>query len=73
MRTAAQLVLIESHRVRRLIEQASTKLKAKAEAEEPENEDALPFSPAMYGQLDSTLMTQLRSLSLDMIDRLKSY
>jgi hypothetical protein len=73
MRTAAQLVLIESHRVRRLIEQASTRLKATAEAEEPENEDALPFSPAMYGQLDSALMTQLRSLSLDMIDRLKSY
>ena len=73
MRTAAQLVLIESHRVRRLIEQASTKLKAKAEAEEPENEDALPFSSAMYNQLDSALMTQLRSLSLDMIDRLKSY
>jgi hypothetical protein len=73
MRTAAQLVLIESHRVRRLIEQASTKLKAKAESEESENEDALPFSPAMYGQLDSALMTQLRSLSLDMIDRLKSY
>jgi hypothetical protein len=73
MRTAAQLVLIESHRVRRLIEQASTKLKAKAEAEEPENENALPFSPAMYNQLDSALMTQLRSLSLDMIDRLKSY
>jgi hypothetical protein len=73
MRTAAQLVLIESHRVRRLIEQASTKLKAKAEAEESDNEDALPFSSAMYGQLDSALMTQLRSLSLDMIDRLKSY
>jgi hypothetical protein len=73
MRTAAQLVLIESHRVRRLIEQASIKLKAKAEVEEPEHEDALPFSPAMYGQLDSALMTQLRSLSLDMIDRLKSY
>jgi len=73
MRTAAQLVLIESHRVRRLIEQASTKLKAKAEADESESEDALPFSSAMYNQLDSALMTQLRSLSLDMIDRLKSY
>lgn len=73
MRTAAQLVLIESHRVRRLIEQASIKLKAKAEADELDNEDALPFSSAMYGQLDSALMTQLRSLSLEMIDRLKSY
>lgn len=72
-RTAAQLVLIESHRVRRLIEQASTKLKAKAEVDEQDNEDALPFSSAMYSQLDSALMTQLRSLSLDMIDRLKSY
>lgn len=74
-RAAAQAVLIESHRVRKLIEQISLRLKARAEAEESEDENggALPFSAAMYSQLDSALMGQLRVLSLDMIERLKNY
>ncbi|KAF2723089.1 hypothetical protein K431DRAFT_283253 [Polychaeton citri CBS 116435] len=82
-RTAAQLVLIELHRVRRLIDQVSSRLKSLAVkrdgGEEPEvsggldfvSDMSLPFSATMYNQLDAALVTRLRALSLEMIDRLR--
>jgi hypothetical protein len=77
-RAAAQAVLVESHRVRKLIEQTSLRLRARIEADEAEQTTggggfALPFSAAMYSQLDAALMGQLRVLSLDMIDRMKNH
>ena len=82
-RMAAQLVLSELHRVRRLVDQLSSKLKVQAAkkgrgggAETPEsldldNEMMLPLSAVMYEQLDVDLRKRLRALSWEMIDRLR--
>lgn len=82
-RMAAQLVLTELHRVRRLVDQLSSKLKVQAAAkkgrggvETPEsmdldNEMALPLSAVMYDQLDNDLRNRLRALSCEMLDRLR--
>lgn len=82
-RMAAQLVLSELHRVRRLVDQLSSKLKVQAAkkgrgggAETPEsldldNEMTLPLSAVMYEQLDVDLRKRLRAISWEMIDRLR--
>lgn len=79
-RMAAQLVLSELHRVRRLVDQLSSKLKAQAAkkggAETPksldlDNEMTLPLSAVMYDQFDADLREQLKALSCEMIDRLR--
>lgn len=82
-RMAAQLVLTELHRVRRLVDQLSSKLKVQAavkkgsggletpESTDLDNEMALPLSAVMYDQLDSDLRNRLRALSCDMLDRLR--
>ncbi|SLM39054.1 aflatoxin regulatory protein [Lasallia pustulata] len=82
-RMAAQLVLSELHRVRRLVDQLSSKLKVQAAkkgrgegAETPEsmdldNEMTLPLSAVMYDQLDVDLRKRLKALSWEMIDRLR--
>ncbi|KAL9066488.1 MAG: hypothetical protein Q9161_007551 [Pseudevernia consocians] len=81
-RMAAQLVLSELHRVQRLVDQLSSKLKMQAskkgrgEAETPEsldleNEMTLPLSAVMYDQLDVDLKKRLKALSWEMIDRLR--
>ena len=82
-RMAAQLVLSELHRVRRLVDQLSSKLKGQAAAkkgrggvETPEsmdldNEMTLPLSAVMYDQLDNDLRNRLRTLSCEMLDRLR--
>ena len=82
VRMAAQLVLSELHRVRRLVEQLSSKLKMQAAkkgrevAETPksldfDHETTLPLSAAMYDHLDADLIKRLKALSREMIDRLK--
>lgn len=80
-RMTAQLVLGELHRVRRLVDQLSSKLKMQAAkngrgAETPEsmeldNEMVLPLSAMMYDQLDVDMRKRLKALSFEMIDRLK--
>lgn len=82
-RMAAQLVLTELHRVRRLVDQLSSKLrvqaavkKARGGLETPEsmdldNEMALPLSAVMYDQLDNDLRNRLRALSCEMLNRLR--
>ena len=83
-RMVAQLVLSELHRVRRLVDQLSSKLKMQAakngrkKTETPDNmelddEMTLPLSAMMYDQLDSDLRKQLKALSIEMIDRLKKF
>jgi hypothetical protein len=52
-RAAAQAMLVESHRVRKLIEQTSLRLRARIEADEAEEATgdggfALPLSAVMY-------------------------
>ena len=81
-RMAAQLVLSELHRVRRLVDQLSSKLKMQAAkngrggAETPDSKDldnemTLPLSSMMYDQLDADLRKRLKALSFELIDRLK--
>ena len=81
-RMAAQLVLSELHRVRRLVDQLSSKLKVQAvkkgkggaetlEGMDLNNEMALPLSAILYDQLDNDLRKQLRALSSEMLDRLR--
>jgi hypothetical protein len=84
-RMAAQLVLNELHQVRHIVDQLSSKLRQKATKrgrrgggfETLENLDlldpeiTLPLSPGMYEQLDVDLRRRLKSLSAEMIDRLK--
>ena len=82
-RMAAQLVLSELHRVRRLVEQLSSKLKVQAAkegrrgaAETPEsldldNEMTLPLSAVICDQLDVDIRKRLKALSFEMIDRLR--
>ncbi|KAF2429262.1 hypothetical protein EJ08DRAFT_591090 [Tothia fuscella] len=82
-RMAAQLVLSELHRVRRLVDQLSSKLEVQARKEargaaaataemwDMENEMTLPLSGSIYDQLDADLRKRLRTLWLEMIDRLR--
>jgi hypothetical protein len=82
-RMAAQLVLSELHRVRRLVDQLSSKLrlqaaknKLEAETEPPDscaldNDMHLPLSSVMYDQLDTDLRKRLKTLSWEMINRLR--
>ncbi|KAL8830463.1 MAG: hypothetical protein Q9191_001425 [Dirinaria sp. TL-2023a] len=82
-RMAAQLVLNELHRVRRLVDQLSSMLKLQAAkkgtgggAETPETLDldsemTLPLSAVMYDQLDIDLRKRLKALSWEMLDRLR--
>ena len=83
-RMAAQLVLSELHRVRRLVDQLSSKLKLQAvkmgrgggmetpESSDLENEMALAVSTVMYDQLDVDLKKRLRALSRELINRLRT-
>ncbi|MCJ1297563.1 hypothetical protein MMC08_000350 [Hypocenomyce scalaris] len=86
-RMTAQLVLNELHRVRRLVDQISAKLKTHATRNsspdtvgdtemEPERMDseggmALPLSAVMYHQMGTDLRKQLQALSRATIDQLK--
>ena len=81
-RMVAQLVLSELHRVRRLVDQLSSKLKMQAakngrggtetpESMDLDNEMTLPLSGMMYDQLDVDLRKRLKALSFEMINRLK--
>ncbi len=82
-RMAAQLVLSELHRVRRLVDQLSSKLKVQAakkgrgggaetlESLDLDNEMTLPLSAVMYDQLDVDIRKRLKALSWEMIDRLR--
>lgn len=81
-RTAAQLVLSELYRVRRLVDQLLSKLKAQAAkkgrgaVETPESMDlddgmARSLSAVMYDQLDNDLRRRLRAFSCEMLDRLR--
>lgn len=85
-RMAAQLVLSELHRVQRLINRLSEKLKGKEPSEGVETPNslasgqiprafsspALPFSPAMLDHLGTDLRRRLRTLSLDIVETLRS-
>lgn len=82
---AAQLVLSELHRVQRLINRLSEKLKVKVSCEGLETPNSaasgqiartfsnptLPFSPAMLDHLDTDLRRRLRALSLDIVETLR--
>ncbi|KAH8589384.1 aflatoxin regulatory protein-domain-containing protein [Bisporella sp. PMI_857] len=83
-RMAAQLVLGELHRVQRLVNQLSAKLKLQSAknnsgADTPnslgydnsEIEPALPLSAAMLDQLESDMRKRLRGLSLDIVECLR--
>lgn len=86
-RMAAQLILSELHQVRRLVDQLSAKLKMQGPKSEKTGggdadettleridllqEMTLPLSASMYNHLDVDLRKQLRTLSSEMIDRLR--
>jgi hypothetical protein len=76
-RKAAQLVLSELHRVRRLIEQVSAKftlqLSTADRRDAPSPGVSAPaFSAALHDQFGASLMERLRVLSLEMIDCLRN-
>lgn len=84
-RMAAQLVLGELHRVQRLVNGLSTKLKAQAartsEVADPpygltcENADTgttLPLSALMLGQLETDLRKRLKGVSLSLVEVLRA-
>jgi Aflatoxin regulatory protein/Fungal Zn(2)-Cys(6) binuclear cluster domain len=83
-RMAAQLVLSELHRVQRLVNQLSTKLKVQAAKnaggtdtpnslgyENAESETTLPLSAIMLDQLEVDIRKRLRALSLEIVEGLK--
>ena len=81
-RMARQLVLSELHRVQRLLNQLSAKLKAQAAksgADTPnslsdgnsDSEAALPLSKLMLDQLEVDLRKRLRALSLEIVEGLR--
>lgn len=81
-RMARQLVLSELHRVQRLLNQLSTKLKvqaAKSGADTPnslgggdsDSETTLPLSGLMLDQLGVDLRKQLKALSLEIVEGLR--
>lgn len=83
-RMTAQLVLSELHRVQRLINQLSTKLKVQAArnggvintpnnsgSENEDSETVLPLSAVMLDQLEVDLRKRLRALSLEIMERLR--
>jgi hypothetical protein len=71
-RMAAQLVLSELHRVQRLVNQLSSRLKA-ADGQDAarEGDIASPFSATMLNQLEADLRKRLRALSLEIVDMLR--
>lgn len=84
-RMAAQLVLSELHRVQRLVNQLSTKLKAQAaersevadppyslDCESADNETMLPLSALMLSQLETDLRKRLRGVSLSIVEVLRA-
>ncbi|KAI0595139.1 aflatoxin regulatory protein-domain-containing protein [Biscogniauxia sp. FL1348] len=85
-RMAAQLVLSELHRVQRLVNQLSQKLKMQATKKggAPDTPDSsgfssaimdyetgLPLSPVMLDQLEADLRKRLKSLSLEIVEGLR--
>ncbi|KAI1640760.1 aflatoxin regulatory protein-domain-containing protein [Biscogniauxia mediterranea] len=85
-RMAAQLVLSELHRVQRLVNQLSQKLKMQAtrKGRAPDTPDSsgfggaimdyetgLPLSPVMLDQLEMDLRKRLKSLSLEIVEGLR--
>ncbi|KAI9727724.1 MAG: hypothetical protein M1828_005952 [Chrysothrix sp. TS-e1954] len=80
-RMVAQLILSELHRVRRLVDLLSPKLKVQAQKEgrdlgkadgpEIDWEKKLPLPAAMYEQLDCDLRKRLSELSREMVGRLR--
>lgn len=85
-RMAAQLVLSELHRVQRLVNLLSQRLKGQgvrngavgtpnsvADGQNlfSDGENTCPFSGAMLDQLEADLRKRLRALSLEIIDRLR--
>lgn len=83
-RMAAQLVLSELHRVQRLVNQLSAKLKiqvarnsgveakgSNASFDSPDSELTLPFSTEMLSRLEIDLRRRLKALSLEIVEGLK--
>ena len=83
-RMAAQLVLSELHRVQRLVNQLSAKLKMQAakdrgmgdpaggsDTEDADCETPLPLSAVMLNQLEVDLRKRLKALSLEIAEGLK--
>lgn len=83
-RMAAQLVLSELHRVQRLVNQLSTKLKVQAAkndgmantpissvSENADSETTLSLSAVMLDQLEVDLRKRLRTLSLEIVEGLR--
>ena len=84
-RMAAQLVLSELHRVQRLVNELSAKLKAQAAkrievpdpphsliCESADNGTALPLSAVMLDQLETDLRKRLRGVSLSIVEVLRA-
>ena len=84
-RMAAQLVLSELHRVQRLVNQLSMRLKSQgmrngagspssssdSQDSVSDGESALPFSATMLDQLEVDLRKRLRTLSLEIVEMLR--
>lgn len=73
-RAAAKLVLSELHRVQRLVNDLSKRLKAVDGQDSVRDRDAdatHPFSVAMLHQLEADLRKCLRTLSLEIVDMLR--
>ena len=68
-RMAAKLVLSELHRVQRLVNQLSSRLKA-ADGQDSGQEGNItsPFSATMLNQLEADLCKRLQALSLEIVD-----
>lgn len=78
-RMAAQLILSELHRVQRLVNLLSQRLKGQALANSAadgkdapsDGESTSPFSAIMLDQLEADLRKRLRALSLEIVDMLR--
>jgi hypothetical protein len=71
-RMAAQLVLSELHRVQRLVNLLSKRLKGADEEDKLSNgEITSPFPATMLNQLETDLRKRLRGLSLEIVDTLR--
>ena len=78
-RMAAQLILSELHRVQRLVNLLSQRLKGQAMANSAadgkdtpsDGESTSPFSAVMLDQLEADLRKRLRALSLEIVDMLR--
>jgi hypothetical protein len=73
-RMAAQLVLSELHRVQRLVNELSQRLKAadgQDSIRDGDGDITYPFSATMLNQLEVDLRKRLRALSLEIVDTLR--